>query len=54
MAKNECCIPLEVNAKFVGKIEDVLDVYTRLYNPKFPVVCMTRLWHSWLRQAANK
>ncbi len=28
------------SAKFVAKMEDVLDVYARPYNPRFPVVCL--------------
>ena len=34
------CIPPEQNAEFVAKMEDVLEVYTREYNPERPVVCM--------------
>jgi len=34
------CIPPEQNAEFVAKMEDVLAVYQRPYNEKFPVVCM--------------
>jgi len=34
------CIPPEQNADFVAKMEDVLAVYQRPYNEKFPVVCM--------------
>jgi hypothetical protein len=37
----ECwCIPPEHNAEFVAAMEDVLDVYCRPYDAKFPVVCM--------------
>ena len=37
----ECwCIPPEHNAEFVAAMEDVLDVYCRPYDPKYPVVCM--------------
>lgn len=36
----EWCIPPEVNAEFVGAMEDVLDVYHRPYDPACPVVCM--------------
>lgn len=28
------------SAKFVAKMEDVLDVYARPYDPRFPVVCL--------------
>ena len=33
-------IPPDQNAAFVAAMEDVLDIYARPYNPKFPVVCM--------------
>ena len=33
-------IPPDQNASFVAAMEDVLEVYSRPYNPKFPVVCM--------------
>ncbi|MEK5028129.1 MULTISPECIES: IS630 family transposase [unclassified Paenibacillus] len=35
----EWCIP-EASAEFVAKMEDVLDVYQRPYDPKRPVVCI--------------
>jgi hypothetical protein len=34
------CIPPKQSAEFVFHMEDVLDVYKRPYDPKFPVVCM--------------
>ena len=34
------CIPPEQNGEFVWRMEDVLDVYTRPYDPKRPQVCM--------------
>ena len=34
------CIPPDQNADFVAKMEDVLAVYQRPYDEKFPVVCM--------------
>lgn len=37
----ECwCIPPQANAAFVAAMEDVLEVYTRPYDPRFPQVCM--------------
>lgn len=33
-------IPPEQNGNFVANMEKVLEVYKRLYNPRFPVVCM--------------
>jgi DDE superfamily endonuclease len=34
------CIPPEANCAFVAAMEDVLEVYHRPRNPKFPVVCL--------------
>ena len=34
------CIPPNQNAAFVAAMEDVLEVYSRAYNPDVPVVCM--------------
>ncbi len=34
------CIPPKQNAEFVARMEDVLEVYSRPYNEKRPVVCM--------------
>lgn len=34
------CIPPRQSAEFVFHMEDVLEVYTRAYDPKRPVVCM--------------
>lgn len=36
-------IPPKANAKFVWKMEDVLDIYTRSYDPQYPQVCMDEL-----------
>lgn len=33
-------IPPEANAEFVAHMEDVLDVYSRPYDPNLPVLCM--------------
>lgn len=33
------CVP-KPSAKFVAKMEDVLDVYARPYDPRFPVICL--------------
>ena len=33
-------IPPQANAAFVSRMEEVLDVYTRPYDPKRPMVCM--------------
>jgi hypothetical protein len=34
------CIPPQANAEFVWKMEDVLEVYNRPYDPQRPVVCL--------------
>lgn len=34
------CIPPKQSAEFVAHMEDVLEVYSRPFNPKRPVVCM--------------
>ncbi len=34
------CIPPHQNAEFVAKMEDVLQVYARPYDPQRPVICM--------------
>jgi transposase len=34
------CIPPKKNAEFVYHMEDVLEVYTRPYDPRFPQVCL--------------
>ena len=34
------CIPPKQNAAFVAAMEDVLSLYSRPYNEKYPVVCM--------------
>jgi len=38
--KKAWCIPPKANAEFVWKMEDVLEVYKRSYDPKRPVVCL--------------
>lgn len=32
-------IPPQASGEFVYYMEDVLEVYTRPYNPRYPVVC---------------
>jgi len=34
------CIPPKQNAAFVAQMEQVLDVYQRPYDPRYPVICM--------------
>lgn len=33
-------IPPQANAEFVWRMEDVLDLYTRPYDPDYPLICM--------------
>jgi len=38
--KEQGCIPLQANAAFVCRREDILEVYTQPADPKRPLVCM--------------
>jgi transposase len=38
--KKRFCIPPEANEEFVYHMEDVLEVYHRSYDPRFPQICM--------------
>ena len=38
--KEQYCLPDEPSGEFVYHMEDVLDVYTRPYNPRRPQVCL--------------
>lgn len=50
----ECwCIPKDYNAAFVAAMEDVLDVYARPYDKKFPVVCMDEKPYQLLDEARD-
>jgi len=46
-------IPPEQNARFVAKMEDVLAVYRRPYDPKAPVVCMDEMPRQLLKHVRN-
>jgi hypothetical protein len=37
------CIPPKHNAEFVFHMENVLEVYQRPYDPRFPLICMDEL-----------
>jgi hypothetical protein len=41
--KKQWCIPTQADAEFVYHMEDVLEVYTRPYNPARPQVCMDEI-----------
>ncbi len=38
--KEQWCIPPEQSPSFVWRMEDVLEVYTRPYDPRYPQVCL--------------
>ncbi|GEM_PF-35399 len=48
--KNQWCIPPEASGAFVWRLEDVLDVYTRPYYPRFPQVCLDEVSKQLLRE----
>jgi len=41
--KKQWCIPTQADAEFVYHMEDVLEVYTRPYDPRRPQVCMDEI-----------
>ncbi|HEY1353645.1 MAG TPA: IS630 family transposase [Ktedonobacteraceae bacterium] len=41
--KKQWCIPTQPDAEFVYHMEDVLSVYTRPYDPRYPQVCMDEI-----------
>lgn len=41
--KKQWCIPTQADAEFVYHMEDVLEVYTRSYNPARPQICMDEI-----------
>ena len=43
-------IPPQANAAFVCAMEDVLDVYTRPYDPTHPVVCLDETNKQWVAE----
>ena len=45
------CIPARENASFVAQMEQVLEVYSRAYDPRFPVVCMDEQPKQLLRES---
>lgn len=48
--KKQWCIPPQANAAFVWRMEDVLDVYTRPYDPRRPLVCFDETSKQLLRE----
>lgn len=38
--KQQWCLPKKHDGEFVWRMEDVLEVYHRPYNRRFPVICM--------------
>jgi DDE superfamily endonuclease len=51
--KQRWCIPPKANAAFVWQMEDVLAVYQRPYDPRFPQVCMDEASKQLLDQVAT-
>ncbi len=51
--KQQWCIPPKANADFVWRMEDVLAVYQRPYDPRFPQVCMDEASKQLLDHAAQ-
>jgi hypothetical protein len=49
--RKQWSIPPKANAEFVWKMEDVLEVYTRPYDPLRPQVCMDEASKQLLRDA---
>lgn len=47
--KKQWCIPPEKSGEFVWRMEDILEVYKRPYNPKRPLVCMDEISKQLLR-----
>jgi hypothetical protein len=48
--KKQWCIPPQANGDFVWHMEDVLDVYTRPYDPRRPQICMDEVCKQLLRE----
>lgn len=44
------CIPPKASGEFVAKMEDVLEVYHRPYDPRYPQVCMDELCKQLIRE----
>ena len=51
--KRQWVIPPEQSARFVAKMEDVLSVYRRPYDPNRPVVCMDEMSRQLLRHVRD-
>jgi len=48
--RQQWVIPPQANAEFVCAMEDVLDIYTRPYDPARPVVCLDELSKQWVAE----
>jgi len=48
--RQQWVIPPQANAEFVCAMEDVLEVYTRPYDPARPVVCLDELSKQWVAE----
>ncbi len=52
--KKQWCIPPEQSGEFVWRMEDILDVYTRPYDPRRPLVCMDEVAKQLLRDTRER
>ena len=52
--RKQWVIPPQANAEFVCAMEDVLEVYTRPYDPARPVVCLDSSASSWGRKRVSR
>ncbi len=52
--RKQWCIPPHENGAFVWRMEDVLDVYKRPYDPRYPQVCMDEVSKQLLRDARER
>src|SRR5512143_3624201 len=48
--RKQWVIPPQANAEFVCAMEDVLEVYTRPYDPARPAVCLEEISQQWVAE----
>jgi len=46
-------IPSEANAEFVCQMEEILELYTRAYDPDYPLVCFDESCKNSLEKSGN-
>jgi transposase len=52
--KTQWCIAPKANAEFVYHMEDVLEVYTRPYDPRYPQICMDEISKQLLKDTRER